>query len=909
MFPCPHCSKEFTIQGSLARHLQNHSQTAKHVCHVCNVIFRRRDLLTRHMKLHDPGAGADGSVADQESSAGDSTAASRGPHQDVTEKVSRKRCHTACNRCRDLKIKCDGQYPCTRCCNSGKACEFDRLSSRISHIPMMTDDTSFSAESGSVSTDVTAQPSLPSFSPDINDIALSAEEPSIVGRGGAVLPFSAPMLTWDSTFCELAPWPWLHESIFLSGDQSGALDGPVAPNLAFAGDLFSELPLAILDEPAHHADNPPAEISGRLGTPSSTAAGIAVGSTTTTNPVAVASASTPRLAVQAAGAAPAPLSPPVENSGNAPSPEADAAIAASLKRRAVDDLIALAVQGPSGGEGGAYIRPSELWARTPSDLVTAFSLGSDLGASNNATTLEHLVKLYKEHFHQLWPLLPRRNLNTGDMHPLLYLTLASIGAMYMGPSGSECGAFLHNAVRKRVALPVELDETDDNLVWLAQSRLLTQVAALYFGQPRAFSYAQYLGGLLTAQARRMCLFSSTYHRQRVDHFKRVKGVISDAERLGLWFAIEERRRLAFGIFRGDTFTSVLLNTKPLVTLDEIDLEFPSCNAVYNGEALDPRLALEMLQHDRTLSQDLRASDVYHILLERNEMLPPLEPIAHEILLFGLQLFVWRFSRDRQLLEGFTGGRGFEEGPDAETNGAVEDDSHPPSKKRRRDTSTSEVDSLDNRSYQMTDLVNERRRLAAALAKWERALPLAKTFARTEEDRSYVLSSLILYHLSLLRLYAPVEDIHQIHYRLADHRPVSPDLVAGIQAWTQTPKARIAVDRVRSVWSLITQQTQLGCARSRFNFNAYVGLHHGAAILWAYNGGRSHQTGVNSVSTPSQGTGSSPTFSLHADRAESKEILKTFVNLFKLISPAQWSSFAEVTDTLCTLDFPTRPEQI
>ena len=53
MFSCAECSKDFLSQGSLARHLQNHSETVKHTCNVCGVFFRRRDLLTRHSKLHD----------------------------------------------------------------------------------------------------------------------------------------------------------------------------------------------------------------------------------------------------------------------------------------------------------------------------------------------------------------------------------------------------------------------------------------------------------------------------------------------------------------------------------------------------------------------------------------------------------------------------------------------------------------------------------------------------------------------------------------------------------------------------------------------------------------------------------------------------------------------------------------
>jgi hypothetical protein len=776
-------------------------------------------------------------------------------------------------------------------------------------VPVTTGEASFSS-GNSVSTDAGPHATHPSFSsPGIDDGGpegvIFEEGPVVHEDADANAPFTTAFPSWDPAFTDLTPWPWLHENIFLSGDHSGIFGGPAVPDFTFSADMFSEAPLVALHEPTLHHGDALEGSSTRLDAVLPVTATISGGlishpaaSKSQTLPTSTTTA--PRLATQGTGA-PEPLSPPIDGPSCTAPPQADVR---TLKQRAVDDLILLAVQG-GYGDGQPRTNPLALWAQAPSNLPSAFGLSAGPGLDTNADILAHFVKLYKDHFHQLWPLLPRRNLNSGDMHPLLYLTLASIGAMYMGRAGSDCGSFLHNAVRRRVVLPAELDESDDHLVWLAQARLLTQVAALYFGQPRGFSYAQHLGTLLTAQARRMCLFSAEYHHQRVSHFNRSKDVANDAERLDLWLAIEERRRLAFGVFRGDTFTSVLFNTKPLVTLDEIGLEFPSCNAVYNGEGVDPRVALEMIEHDRALSRDLRASDVYHILLERNEMLPPLEPMAHEILLFGLQLLVWRFSRDRQVLKGLTGSHGFEDEFNPEViHNALEEIAGPPLKKQRRETVTSESESLDVRSYQMNDLITERRRLAAALSKWERALPLAKTFARTEEDRSYVLSSLILYHLSLLRLYAPVEDIHQIHYRLADNRPVSTELIAGVQAWTQSPQARTAVERVRSVWSLITQETQLVRARSRFNFNAYVGLHHGGAILWAYNGARLNEPDEEVARIDPGGAGSSPNFPLHTDKAGNKKVLETFVKLFHSMSPAQWSSFAEVTTTLSTLDFPT-----
>ncbi|GKU15805.1 unnamed protein product [Fusarium langsethiae] len=757
------------------------------------------------------------------------------------------------------------------------------------------------------SLDTAEEGTTPGNGQDDNDVGhcFNGFAQSATGSNASVLSNPSPdqgdagasaLLPWESTSAaDAAFWPWLHEGLFLSDDSLGLLSVFGSTDHAFIGDPFAF--------PGFTLAGPASAPSG----PSQLPASHVEGDTQTDWMAMPATAATPfclrpptpshaRACRPAAG--PGALSPPGEDGG---------VDVTALKQRAIDDLVALASQYQDSSVEASFCG---LWSRATSDLVTAFDFGSDLDSNCSTSTslkrttetLEYFIKLYIDHFHPLWPMLPRRTLVTGNLHPVLYLVLTSIGSMYLGPVGSQYGVMMHNTMRRHLVMFLEIDIIQDSLVWLAQARLLTQVAALYFGQPRAFSYAQHLGTLLTSQARRMCLFSGIVHRQRVSQFKRSKRIVQDAERFELWLVIEERRRLAFGIFRGGIFTSMLLNTKPLIALDEIDLEFPCCDAVWNGQDLDPRVALEMIEHDCTPSRDMRASDIYSILLERDEVLPPLEPVAHELLLFGLQPLIWRFSYDRQIAQNLGGELDME----PEISPAGDDDGFagysPPKKRRRRDTFASEAESLDARSYQMSDLIDERRRLMAALSKWERALALAKSFARTEQDRSYLLSGLILYHMSFLRLYAPVEDINQIHYRVSDKRPIPKDLIVATKTWTATPKARLALDKVRMIWTLITQQFQPGKARSKFNFNAFIGLHHGAAVLWAYNGTQALEHGRGTGSAPWQSHGQVPAIPLQGDHADITELLKSFLELFHKVSPAKWSSFADVT--VPSAEFPT-----
>jgi hypothetical protein len=769
----------------------------------------------------------------------------------------------------------------------------------------------------------------PSFSPiSFTDLApdrgadVDGGSHKEVGDSGIESAFGIAPLLWDATFDQVMPWPWLHENQFLSRDESDLLDSNISQQLSFSGEHMPDLHLAAFQTSAAQNKNNDKEQNSIYAQAQHQVNGVGSYSSEYFAPATP----TTSIALPAGPCVPALLSPPSQDENtNARSPEESSA----RKQRAVESLISLAVQAAKvvGVKPVTYPKPAHLWSHATQDLSAFFHIELQPGYEHGTTTteaiLQHFVKLYSEHFHQLWPLLPRRTLESGAMHPLLYLVLASIGAMYMGGSGSEYGTLLHNAVRQRLVQPMDIDDPDDSLVWLAQARLLIQVAALYFGQPRAFSYAQHLGTLLIAQSRRMHLFSETNHQKQLLQLKKMRGVAPDTLCLDLWLSIEERRRLAFGIFRGDTFTSVLLNTKPLLSLEEIDLEFPTCNSIFNGGAdLQPRLALDIIEHHRSPNQDMRASDIFHVLLERDEILPPLEPVAHEILLFGLQSHVWRFSYDRQLLERLTAGTGADLGVGAGFSETHEGDPHGsedfllfdflryPSRKRRRDTFTSNAESLDNQSYRMADLVSEQQRLMAAMAKWERALPLAKSFARNEEDRSYLLSSLILYHLSFMRLHAPVDDVHQIHYRLANKQSVPQDVLDNVLAWKRSARARIAVKRVHSVCSLITQESQRDQKRSQLNFNAYVGLHHGAGILWAYHAA----TDQEEIDMHMSASGSSDSSSMHHDeglatafrlhnKVKIADLLHKIEDLFHAMSPARWSSFAEVVHALTTLAFP------
>ena len=535
--------------------------------------------------------------------------------------------------------------------------------------------------------------------------------------------------------------------------------------------------------------------------------------------------------------------------------------------------------------------------------------------SSSLNVLEQFVCQYFDHFGLLWPLLSRQNLDLDSLHPLLYLVLTSIGAMYGTAAQSSYGRMMHAAIRKTLMLPLEFEDNDDEFLWLAQARLLTQVAALYFGQPKAFSYAQHLGCLLVAQARRLDLFAPVRGVQNLEHEDHLVKLQTPRARLDRWLQRESRRRLAFGIFRGDTYTSVLLGIKTLVSPEEIDLELPTCELVWSGESLDPGTCLLLIQQDRSLGRHLRFSDIYRIAMDQNEPLPALEPTSFELLLFALQGPLWRFSRDPRMFERLTGHerdyttierQGIDKSPQNVRQLSLLDLE---AVHRHENTVPSFTpDHLNDSHRQMADLKHEADKLVSALQKWKQFLSLVKTLVRSDTERGSLLSSLILYHVSYMRLHAPMEELHQMEYRFAEGRNICSSIRDRVHQWADTSSAYVAAQHACHIWELITKESQMPeKVRARFNLLAFTGLHHGATVLWSYAGAAQDARGRDPRPT------GRPILELHSAnpahpriricRPETHALLSSFARLYGVISPAHWSSFAKAAEKLSEFQFP------
>lgn len=131
------------------------------------------------------------------------------------------------------------------------------------------------------------------------------------------------------------------------------------------------------------------------------------------------------------------------------------------------------------------------WESLSLQLADIFNGFTGETAADPHRTLYQLVETYLANFNTAWPLLNQEQLDAESHHPVLFLVVGSIGAMYGHGLQRQYGTLMHERLRRLLSASLyDLEGPDDGLVWLAQARVLTQVSALYFGQHQGFSYAQ-----------------------------------------------------------------------------------------------------------------------------------------------------------------------------------------------------------------------------------------------------------------------------------------------------------------------------------------------------------------------------------------------------------------------------------
>lgn len=576
------------------------------------------------------------------------------------------------------------------------------------------------------------------------------------------------------------------------------------------------------------------------------------------------------------------------------------------QRAVVDELVNFAFDhlkaNPEPGNSAGF------WRNMSAKVEQAFDLYNICPThSGGHHLLHHFVDLFFARFYPLWPLFRKQNFIYDRAPPHLFMTLASIGSMYAGEAAAAYGFLTHESIRiKLLVAPFQFQLAEDAYEPLCQSMLLIQVAALYFGHKQAFSIAQQLGSTIVSHARKINLFNNTLAFQNIE---RQSGRTPKAEEiLSNWIRSEGRKRLAFGILRAEVFVGIILNTRPLVSYEEMNLELPCPSDVWS---LDPSDLQKHVLNSYHLQEGQRGhlySDLVRITMDKGEALPILSPAGFELLLFGLQQPVWRFSHDLALMPRLTGERNPEPFTERQNDlfaswsfSAHHVDQPEDEYAWASDTangSTARKDLLDCSLRDMHDLKSDYNRTFLVLRKWKQSFAATTMSAEIVGARSSLLASRLLYHLSFLRLKADIHTFHLLAHKLVKGDPRHTSIqtfVHSVYRWAVSRDAKVALEHACAIWSLISGETErAGQNRARFNIAAHISLYHAAAVVWAFAGTHASITEASLDMGETHGRSSRDEFRIH--QGNNAGLMNNFVALFKKITPA-WITISSFTTTL------------
>lgn len=588
------------------------------------------------------------------------------------------------------------------------------------------------------------------------------------------------------------------------------------------------------------------------------------------------------------------------------------------QRAVVDDLVNFAFDFSKATPDPATC--ASFWRKMSTRVEQAFDLYHVCPTrSGHQHLLHYFVDLFLENFYPLWPMFRKHTFVHDRTTPHLFMTLASIGSMYAGKAAATYGFLTHDRIRlKLIIAPFQFQLAEEAYEPLCQSMVLIQVAALYFGHKQAFSVAQQLGSIIVSHARKINLFNNAIAFQNIE---RQNGRTPKADEIvSNWVRSEARKRLAFGILRAEVFVGILLNTRPLVSFEEVNLELPCSNEIWS---LEPA---ELEQH--VLSRHNRVderrgylySDLVRIALDRGEALPNLSPVEFELILFGLQQLVWRFSHDLGLMPRLTGSYGME--PKIERQNDLFGSwsfslqhSDPPANGHRwnseAETGVSErTDLLDSSVRDMNDLKADFNRASLVLRKWKQSFAASTKSTEIVNARSSLLASRLLYHLSFVRLRADIHTFHLLAHKLVkgdQHQTSIQTFVSSVYRWAASRDARVALEHACAIWSLISSETERASqGRAKFNIASHISLYHAASVVWAFAG--THDTVGEASLDMGEMRGQSTRDEFRIHRGNNAGLMSNFAALLKKITPA-WitiSSFTNSLSIMASRPFPLLP---
>lgn len=385
-----------------------------------------------------------------------------------------------------------------------------------------------------------------------------------------------------------------------------------------------------------------------------------------------------------------------------------------------------------------------------------------------------------------------------------------------------------------------------------------------------------------------------------------------------WRKRELRRRLAFGVLRGDVYTSVLLNMRPLLSFEEVDLRLPCTEDLWHNvdQFTDEEQSFaHRLEEKHQVSATL--SDLVQILLERQEPINGMLAVGYELCLFGLQLNIWKTAHYRAALARLSGvsqigstgsyvvhtnSDGGIEGDAASNDRGGTEGCHQTgpvlSSQCRWEDHGAPLhvhEELERGHRQMRDMRSDGDRVHGALARWRLGhLTIHKT-PHIAMSRDTLMSSTVLWHLSQLQLRAPLQQMHAISYRVVEGTAANCWTAKRIRDWAASSDSEAATKTAIIICDIL--QFELAKPpeeRAKFNFIAFTALHHAAVVLWSM----SEVGDTNKWQFAPQSV-----FWKSIRTRNTRDLLQTCADMFHGLSPLGGASFGSAAKRLSSCTYP------
>lgn len=766
---------------------------SSYTCPECGKSYRAKETLTRHRKNHESFSPYYCHLCSNSFKRKDLLTRHIATHEskDDGQLRARRANNSACQRCSLRKLRCDGLNPCSKCSGALEPCRYLAF-----HFSRDQPEHAQEIEAGVVnfaSVDDGPSQTQPLFTASTHSQQLQSVDN----------PWNSSEYAdqyYDPTALDSSGWPWLHEAMYMQNESmwpgSSSTDRSTYANVS----------LAPIDVGATSVANSLANISVVPNTVVDSASGVE---------------NFTGLPEQASTARIDPSSYPVNQSSSytssQPEQQNDQAPQPGLRdfskpptpriktgrETVLDEIVTSSLQYAENPSFGIWNRQE-----TCAKIFKVFDL-SGVGVSADSI-LDYFVGLYFMHFHLLWPLFHQKTLQAVHRDaPYLYLTLSAVGSAFAGDAAWQYHALLLNALRRRLTLACFSDTMPDHqLECLCGALELIRISYMYFGHARALTAVQMVGGALIYLARKLDLFGGVVLSNQLP--------LETSRRFASpqWIRSETRKHLAAGLLMLENDVSLLFGTRPLVSAEEFGISLPCSHGVWTSESVTPP-DLSQVQVQQPLF-----SQLVHIALDLNEPYPNLDPFAMKMIMHGIQDHVWRYSYEHGFMYQFgQAGRGI--APVRPCSSGI----------------SSDPDLLDHSRRPMKDYWRGRQRLVQVLDRWKQTLETNALPQHAESQRSSLLAGHLLFHLSFMKIWAPLSSIHQL---FLDTGQGNTNNAAAhvVRAWAHTEDASKAAHHALTVRAVLKKELDRAKeARAKFMVLSQLGMFHGAAILWAITGTR------------------------------------------------------------------------